>query len=322
MLHPITLPTPFPVGPVNVYLAEGEPLTLIDTGPKWGPARAALEAGLAEHGCRVEDLRRLIITHHHADHMGLAGEIVARSGAEVLTHTYNAPWLADYAAERTRHRPFFDAFWTVSGVPDEIAAAMEASGVDIARWVDPVAPTQLLEEGDTLCLAGRPWHVLHTPGHAGGLICLWEPAAGTLLANDHVLKDISSNPVMEPPPAGHDLQARPHRLEQYLLHLRRAAGLRPALSLAGHGAAVTDVPGLVATRLSFHERRKARLLQTLAAGPHTLWELVQTTFGARLTRGMDWFLGCSEILGHLDLLEADQAIRPQPAGAHVHWTRA
>ena len=55
MLHCLSLPTPFPVGPVNVYLAEGEPLTLIDTGPKDDATRAALEAGLGEH--RSEERR-------------------------------------------------------------------------------------------------------------------------------------------------------------------------------------------------------------------------------------------------------------------------
>ncbi|MBP7694260.1 MAG: MBL fold metallo-hydrolase [Anaerolineales bacterium] len=320
MLRLITLPTPFPVGPVNVYLAEGDPLTLIDTGPKWGPARAALEAGLAEAGCRIEDLRRLILTHHHADHVGLAGEIVARSGAEVVTHTSNRAWLADYCAERARHRPFFQALWAASGVPADIAAAIDDSGADIGKWQDPVATARGLEEGDLLDLAGAAWRVYHTPGHAGGLICLWEPASRTLLANDHVLKDISSNPVLEPPAHSQALADRPRRLEQYLHHLRRAADLAPALTLPGHGAPVDDVPALVRARLVFHERRKARLVKMLAAaGPQTLWELVQATFGARLTRGMDWFLGCSEILGHLDLLETDGVIAPHPAGAVTRW---
>ncbi|MBI3241566.1 MAG: MBL fold metallo-hydrolase [Chloroflexi bacterium] len=106
MPHLIQLPTPFPVGPVNVYLLEGEPLTLIDCGPKHPETLAALEAGLAEHGHRLEDIRQLIITHHHMDHVGLAKTVVERSGASLLTHPFNVPYFADYEAERKRHLPF------------------------------------------------------------------------------------------------------------------------------------------------------------------------------------------------------------------------
>jgi glyoxylase-like metal-dependent hydrolase (beta-lactamase superfamily II) len=322
MLHLITLPTPFAIGPVNVYLAEGDPLTLIDTGPKWDASREALEAGLARHGYRVEDLRRLIITHHHADHMGLAAEIVARSGAELLTHPYNVPWMRDYLAHRGHYRPFFQQIWAAAGVPADVMAAMDASGRDIARWIDPATPTGTLAEGATITLADAEWRVYHTPGHAGGLICLWEPYSATLLANDHILKDISSNPTLEPPPANGltGPAERPKRLIEYLHHLQRMAAVRPARALPGHGEIVTDVAGLVKHRLAFHTRRKERLLQMLAGCPQTLWELVQAMFGERLTRGMDWFLGCSEVLGHLDLLQADGAAEPVPAAGLVRWT--
>src|ERR1700730_1129489 len=104
-LHCLSLPTPFPVGPVNAYLIEGDPLTLIDTGPKADVSRQALETALASLGYRVEDLRRVIITHHHVDHCGLAAEIVRRSGAALWTHPYNVPWLADYAAQQQRNLP-------------------------------------------------------------------------------------------------------------------------------------------------------------------------------------------------------------------------
>lgn len=325
MLYCLTIPTPFPVGPVNVYLAQGGgPLTLIDTGPKWDPARAALEAGLAEHGCRVEDLQQLILTHHHVDHIGLAAEIQARADCEVLTHPYTTPWLVDYAAERARHQPFFARVWREAGVPPDIVAAMEASGLGFTRWADPVTPTRELNEGERVAFASwgpgvGEWGVYHTPGHAGGLICLWEAATRTLLANDHFIRDISSNPILEPPPLMNG--PRPRRLIEYLHHMARMAALEPARALPGHGEVVDDVPGLLKHRLAFHTRRKERLLRMLAERPKTLWTLTEESFGSRLTRGMDWFLGCSEILGHLDLLAADGAIHPQPAASSdaIEW---
>jgi glyoxylase-like metal-dependent hydrolase (beta-lactamase superfamily II) len=317
-LHCLELPTPFPVGPVNVYLAEGDPLTLIDTGPKAPVSRAALEAGLAAHGYRVEDLRQIIITHHHVDHLGLAGELVARSGARLVTHPYSAPWLTDYAAQRARQEPFYLTLWVEGGVPAEIVSAMRTAHDGISAWLDNVPPDGTLDEGDTVVLGGEPWQVFHTPGHAGGLICLWEPASRTLLANDHLIRDISSNPVLEPPPAL--IGPRPHRLVEYLEHMRRMAALDPAIALPGHGAPVTDVAGLVRQRQAFHQRRAQRLADTLSAGPLTLWELTQPIF-PRLTRPMDFFLALSEILGHLDLLQAAGQVAPQAGSPQVRWAR-
>lgn len=316
MLHCFPLPTPFPVGPVNVYLAEGDPLTLIDTGPKDDAARSALHAGLKQHGHSVADIGRVILTHHHVDHVGLAAEIQARSGAEILTHPYNLPWLADYAAERERHRPFFEQVWREGGVPDEIVHMMDESGTSIARWLDPAPTAKPLVEGDTLWMDAANWKVFHTPGHAGGLVCLWEPFTRTLLANDHFIRDISSNPVLEPPPLMNG--PRPRRLVEYLKHMQRMAALNPAVALPGHGEAISDVPGLVRRRLAFHRRRAQKIHDALAERPLTLWELTRPIF-PKLKRGMDFFLGLSEILGHLDILEDEGRARPLREGEVVRW---
>ena len=69
----LRIPTPFQVGRVNTYLLEDEPLTLIDSGPNSGKALDELEAALREHGRRIEDLERIVLTHQHTDHVGLVG---------------------------------------------------------------------------------------------------------------------------------------------------------------------------------------------------------------------------------------------------------
>ena len=317
-VHLLTLPTPFPVGPVNVYLIEGDLLTLIDTGPKAHVTREALQAGLGRLGRRLEDIRRIIVTHHHADHMGLAAEITQLSGAEIWTHPYSVPWLADYATEQARHAPFYAAIWQQAGVPAEIVALMNASNSSLVRWVDPVMATHTLDESQQIEFGGTPWQVFHTPGHAGGLICLWEPASRTLLANDHMLRDISPNPILEPPinPDG----PRPRRLVEYLHHLRRMAALEPLVALPGHGDLVTDVAGLVHQRVAFHARRADRLLASLNGSARSLWDLTQQAF-PRVQRGMDYFLALSEVLAHLDLLESEDRVWAQTHAGRVSWMR-
>jgi len=317
-VHCLTLPTPFPVGPVNTYLIEGDPLTLIDSGPKADISRQALEAGLAAFGYRVEDLGRVIITHHHVDHVGLAAEIVRRSGASLWTHPYNLPWIADYAGQQQRSLPFYDSIWRQADVPAEIISLIDQSSSSLLDWMDPVTADTTLDEGQKIDLGGAPWQVFHTPGHAGGLICLWEPASRTLLANDHLIRDISSNPVLEPPlVAG---APRPRRLVEYLQHMQRMAALAPKVALPGHGEPVTDVAGLVKQRVSFHERRAERLLQSLDGQPLSLWTLTQQAF-PRVHRGMDYFLALSEVLAHLDLLEVGGRVQAQLYADRVKWLR-
>jgi glyoxylase-like metal-dependent hydrolase (beta-lactamase superfamily II) len=86
---PISLPTPFYVGPVNVYLIAEDPITLIDTGPKTKEANDALHEGLRKARIRISDIRRIVLTHAHEDHCGLARSVRDQAkGAEVLVHAW------------------------------------------------------------------------------------------------------------------------------------------------------------------------------------------------------------------------------------------
>jgi glyoxylase-like metal-dependent hydrolase (beta-lactamase superfamily II) len=313
----IELPTPFPVGPVTVYLAAapGEAVTLIDTGPYTAESRAALEAGLAARGHTVSSLERIVVTHAHADHFGLAAGLVADSGAEVLSHPWNAPALGDYTADRARRRAFYAGLMRQAGVPAPALAVIGRVTTGVDRFARPVTLTGTVDEGDLLRLAGRDWQVLHTPGHAAGLICLYEPQSRTLLASDHLLADISSNPVAEPPPPGQSRRLR--SLALYRTSLQRVAALDVALALPGHGPVVRDVAGLVAERLAFHERRAARVLEALGHGDASTWDVATILFPDRSP--LDMFLAVSEVVGHLELLEMEGRIEGRDVEGVTRW---
>ena len=95
-IRTICVPTPWAVGPVNVYLVEDDPLTLIDTGPIEASALAQLESALAARGHRTEDVGRVIVSHQHVDHWGLAQHLVERSGAELCALEGFDRWLEGY----------------------------------------------------------------------------------------------------------------------------------------------------------------------------------------------------------------------------------
>src|SRR4051794_20506767 len=117
----VQIPVPLPhIGSVNAWLLRGDPLTLVDTGPYGDESFAALEAGLADAGVRVEDLELVLVTHHHLDHSGLASSIADRSGATVAALDRAAEYGERYAERSEADRRFSRALMRHHGVPDAV----------------------------------------------------------------------------------------------------------------------------------------------------------------------------------------------------------
>ena len=312
-LHIFSIPTSFPVGPVNVYLAEGDPLTLVDVGPRYDPARESLREALAGRGYRVADLQRIVITHTHADHYGLAAELARASGAKVLTHAANLPWLDPDAS--VRRLTFYGEVMVWAGVPAEMLAELAKMRQSTSRYGEPVHIDRTLADGDVLQLGGEDWHVLHTPGHAGGLVCLYQPQRQLLISSDHLIRDISSNPVIEPPPPGET--ERPRRLVEYMVQLHRVAELDVALALPGHGSPITDHRALIAERLAFHESRARRILEVLEDDTLTAHEIASALFTD--LDPVNYFLAISEVIGHLQWLEVEGQVTHGEQDGVARW---
>src|SRR4051794_23157157 len=121
----IPLPLAY-VGTVNAWLLRGDPITLIDTGPREERALAALETGLARHGLRVEDVALVLATHHHLDHTGLAATIQRRGGATGAVLARPADYLARYADEVEAARRFGQALMRHHGVPEPLIEETDA----------------------------------------------------------------------------------------------------------------------------------------------------------------------------------------------------
>lgn len=306
-LHALTLPTPFPVGPVNVYLATGDSPTLIDTGPNDPATLTALRDGLAQRGVRLKDIRRVIVTHAHIDHFGIAPQIVAESGAIVFSHARNRGWLTDFENEWLRRGEFYRAVFVASGAPREYIDGAGRGLRGLSQYGASIPSENFVEigDGDGVTLNKAEWSVLFTPGHAGGLVCLYDPGSQTLLSNDHLIRDITSNPILEPPARGE--RERPRALVDYIASMQRTAELDVRVALPGHGEPITDVRALVAARVAFHRARCEVIQAHVQEGKATAYEIMQVLFPK--LKGMDVFLGLSEVIGHLDVLEKENRVR-------------
>lgn len=315
-LYQVVVPTPYKVGPVNCYVSTSSPITLIDTGTQWDESRRALEAELAALGLQLADVQRIVVTHAHVDHYGQAADIVRASGAEVWTHRHNIPTLGAYEASRAAREAFYMQVMQEAGVPPEYRQRVADGRRGGTRYAEAVKVDRTLDEDDEIMLADRVWKNYHTPGHAGGLICLFEPESRVLLSNDHLLRDISSNPIVEPDPDG---GPRPHRLVQYLHHMQRMADLEPSVAWTGHGHEIHDVHKTVRQRVHFHERRAQKILDLIGAEERSAYQIAEPLFG-RLD-SMDSFLALSETIGHLDWLEEQGNIEAVKHDGVIYWKR-
>lgn len=312
----IPVPTPFRVGPINVYLLQGDNLTLIDTGPRTATAEIYLREALAEHGYEFADIDQLVITHHHVDHLGLAGTIAQETEVDLLCHPWCVPFIEQQEKTTNYIIGYIGNIYQQAGVPLEMQAKMHGSGDWYERFgTFKATVTRTLDEGDEIEMGGISWQVLHTPGHAGDLICFYDPVSRILLANDHLIKTISSNPILEPPQTP-DLP-RPKRLLEYMHHLQRVADLDIDIAYSGHGREIEDVPALVEKRISFHHQRAQKILDQLGGHARNLWDMTEEMFSHV---GLDdKFLAISEVLGHIDILEAEGLLQRHTEDGVIYW---
>ena len=299
-IHRIAVPTPFLVGRVNTYLIEDDPLTLVDAGPNSATSMVELERGLAERGHRVEELERIVLTHQHIDHIGLAQLLVDRSGAEVCALDRLAPWLGDYAGSMEADDTFAESVMERHGIPREVRLALRAVSVGFRAFGGGAQVDTPLADGATLAFAERSWRVHHRPGHSPSDTIFHDEARDIVLGGDHLIAHISSNPLVSRPLEGGDPDERPRALVTYIDSMKRTAAMAPGIVLSGHGDPVTDVPALVAGRLRSHEKRAQKIAGLLADAPHTAYEVATEMWGnIAVTQA---YLTLSEVLGHVDLL--------------------
>jgi glyoxylase-like metal-dependent hydrolase (beta-lactamase superfamily II) len=319
----IPVPTPFGVGRINCYLIEDDPLTLVDCGPNSGTSLTVLEAGLIAHGRRLEDLQRIVLTHQHADHTGLAQIVADRSGAEICCLDALVPWLAGYDARMESDDAFSAGLMHRHGIPEDVVLALRAVSGAFRAWGANVSADVPLPVGSTLDFAGRSLRVLHRPGHSPSDTVFHDEARGILIAGDHLIAHISSNPLVHRPLDGSDAEPgsdRPRPLAEYLRSLEQTAQMELSLLLPGHGDPITDHVSLIATRVRGTARRKQKIAGFIDQGPCTAYEVAQALWGnIAVTQA---YLTLSEVLGHVDLLLDDGRITQDAADDGVVRFRA
>lgn len=276
----LRLALPLALNHVNVFaLDDGDGWLIWDAGLGDQPSLDAWEA-LLSGPLAGRPVRRVLITHHHPDHVGAAGWLCRRTGAELLMPK------TEYLLARLRIAALFEetaeedqAFFLSRGLSREAMAGILGRGPEYVRTVHRLpASYQAIADGETIRIGGRDWRLRTGGGHSDEMAMLWQPEAGLFLAADQVMVGITPNVGVWPS----EPDSRP--LDQFLASIRALAAEIPddALVLPGHKLPFTGLAQRVDELIAHHDKVFGKILSACAEGPLTVGELIPKLFKREL----------------------------------------
>jgi glyoxylase-like metal-dependent hydrolase (beta-lactamase superfamily II) len=294
-IYKIELPIPFPLKTMNVYFIDDSPRTLVDAGIKTEVSFETLKKGLETIGVGLNSIERILITHGHIDHYGQAKRLSSLSGAPIYIHS------KEYGRIRSfiHSLGFIKSILLRNGAPEtlvnEAIHYMESAQI----MADSLDEAFFLDDGDSILFKSMSWKTIHCPGHSPGLICFHWPEKKILFTGDHLLKEITPNPILNVP------EYRPPfrypSLKDYLNSLEKIERLDLSLLLPAHGEEIHDVKALIQKIFIHHKERMDCILFSLSKKEKTPFQIAMDLFPG--VPPFEVFLGISEVVGHLEILK-------------------
>ena len=304
-IHRIEIPTPFAVGAMNSYLIEGDPVVLIDTGPKPDKALSALRKGLLRAGYTLEDIDRVLLTHGHVDHTGLARTIYSEnehkgdSSTVVSIHEADSNRVVAYEEFIKDRVKSYTRIVEIAGVRTDERPLMPAGYLEsyYLGFGESVPDVFILEEGTTTKTSIGTLQTVWVPGHSLGSCCFVSEESQIIFSGDHILGTISSNPSLD-----YDISEQ-ISMVRYMKSLKRLEFLSGYTALPGHRDAISDIPQRVTELLTEYRTKLEQMQSVLSSQPRTLYWLSRKQFGDYDVNSM--VLALAETWDLLRILESE-----------------
>ena len=300
-IYQIQIPLPFALRIVNCYLLrDGDGWTILDTGINTPEGQAVWLGAFAALNIQLRNLRRILLTHVHPDHYGMAGwlqTLAAHQDHELPVYT--SPKEIRQASmiwENYGTLQFSD--WLITqGMPETMARAVDA-GLEDTRLMTLPHPPELLPiyADDTLTIGERNFTLILADGHSDGQLMLYDADDKLMLSGDHVLMKITPN-------IGRWTHTDPQPLQRYLASLNNLRDLEVRLALPGHKALIHDWRGRITELLAHHEERLQHTQDALQAGNITPYDVTLVIFQHMKFTPHEWRFALAEALAHMDELE-------------------
>lgn len=300
------------IGHVNAYALVGDArVVLIDPGWCLPGSVETLEQYLSELGAGLSDVDRVLLTHAHADHCGLAGELRRRHRAEIVMHRLDAASLRHRYADVATLHDETRAWLAAAGVPQSVHAVAIRQVDNGAEQVGLFEPDVVVEDGWALTHGPFRLRAIHTPGHTPGHLCFFESSERLLFTGDMVMPRINYSATYRP-------LSGSNPLADHELSLARLARIDARLGLPGHQEVFPDPRARIEDLAARRRARSTEVLDLVAAGPVTAWEIA-----ARIRRRRPWsevrdaprLSAVGETMAHLVQLESIGRVERDPVAA-------
>ncbi|MCU6712459.1 MBL fold metallo-hydrolase [Paenibacillus sp. J5C_2022] len=294
----VKVPLPFSLKWVNSYMVpEERGYTIIDPGLRTEEAVGAWSKVMQDRGIAWLDISRIVLTHQHPDHYGLAGYMQERSGAPVYMSSRAHAYARRLWGEDSDYPEALESLFLQHGMPEGLMDDIVRNLAEFVSRVSPQPVVQYIEAGEKLQLGGRQWQLIDAPGHAFGGLCFYQPELGWMLCGDQVLPHITPNVSVVPGEERDPLGCFLHSLEEL-------KAWEVTLALPGHREPFTGFRERIEQLQGHHDRRLAAMEELLKGAPMSAFAVCETSFGSHLRRNPhNLRFAMAETLAHLFHLE-------------------
>ncbi len=308
-VYRIELPLPFELASVNVHLIRLDSgYMLVDCGMDTEASFTALEQGIASTGIEWSEIRQILLTHMHPDHMGMSVKLLKLTGARLVMHQVEARQLRIVNTPELRANWIERAFQE-SGVPDQLQRTMHDHFLALRKNFHPLSPDQLLEGGEEIPTALGPLQVLWTPGHSPGHVCLYSSAHRLLISGDQILPKITPNISWQP---------ESDTLAGFLQSLEELKRLDVDLIVPSHGQPFSGHRAWI-ENTTLHHKERCIEIRGLLDQPRTAHALVGTLWQKKLSPINHQF-ALLEVMAHLEFMRRLGQIKGASNDGIFHWT--